>query len=85
MTFTPTDSTDYTSAMATVTINVVQAAPQASANPVNFTYGTPLADNQLSGTATWTVGGSVSPVPGSWSYSSGDGTVLSAAPARASL
>jgi uncharacterized repeat protein (TIGR03803 family) len=76
VTFTPTDGTDYTTATATVTINVDQAASQASANPVNLTYGTSLADGQLSGTATWTVGGTVVTVLGSWSFTSALGTVL---------
>jgi streptogramin lyase len=78
VTFTPDDTTDYTSATATVTINVLQATPVVSVNPVNLTYGTALADSQLSGTATWTVGGTVMTVDGSWSYGSALGTVLSA-------
>ena len=68
VTFTPTDSTDYAGATKTVTINVDQAAPEVSVNPVNLTYGTPLANSQLSGTATWTVGGNEVTVPGTWSY-----------------
>ncbi len=76
--FTPTDSNDYTGATQTVTINVAQAVPAVSVNPVNLTYGTPLANSQLSGTATWTVDGNVVTVPGSWSYTSAAGTVPSA-------
>ena len=76
--FTPTDSTDYTGATATANINVEQAAPELGVNPVNLTYGTPLANGQLTGSATWTVGGNVVAVPGSWSYTSSAGTVLDA-------
>ena len=68
MTFTPTDGTDYVPVTITVLINVAQAAPQVSAKPVSLTYGTPLADSQLTFPATWTVGGAVVTVPGSWSY-----------------
>ena len=74
--FTPTDGTDYLRVTITVIINVAQASPQASANPVNLTYGTPLANEQLSGSATWTVDGTVVVVPGSWSFTSDLGTVL---------
>jgi hypothetical protein len=37
-----------------------------------------LANGQVSGTATWTVGGTVVAVPGSWSFTSALGTVLNA-------
>ena len=45
VTFTPTDTTDYTSATATVTINVLdKATPTITwANPADITYGTALA------------------------------------------
>ena len=60
VTFTPTDTTDYTTASATVTVNVAQATPTVvSVNPVNITYGTALDNGQLSGTASWTVNGSL--------------------------
>jgi hypothetical protein len=45
-------------------------------NPVTLTYGTPLADDVLSGAAAWTVGGAVVPIPGSWLFTSARGTVL---------
>ena len=48
--FTPTDTNDYRAASATATINVAQATPTVSVNPVNITYGTTLADGQLGGT-----------------------------------
>ena len=76
VTFTPTDSTDYTGATATVSINVDRATPELSVYPVNLTYGPPLANGQLIGSATWTVGGNVLTVPGSWSYTTSAGTVL---------
>ncbi len=78
VTFTPTDTADYRSIAATATINVAQARPGVNVDPVNLTYGTPLANSQLTGTANWTVGGNQVTVPGSWSYPLAAGTVLSA-------
>ncbi len=75
VTFTPTDSTDYTAASKTVKINVNRAVPVASLSPVVLAYGTPLSNSQLTGTAVWTVGGTAVTVPGSWSYTSATGTV----------
>ena len=70
MTFTPTDTADYTSATATATINVQQAAPTITwANPADITYGTPLGATQLDATAS---------VPGTFAYSPAAGTVLDA-------
>ena len=40
--------------------------PQVSVNPVDLTFGTVLADSQLSGTATVTVGDQVTSVSGSY-------------------
>src|SRR5439155_27223543 len=54
--FTPTDTIHYTTASTTVTVNVAQATPAVSVNPVNITYGTALANSQLSGTASYVVG-----------------------------
>jgi hypothetical protein len=76
VTFTPTDGTDYLTVTITVIINVAQTAPVVSVNPINLSYGTPLANSQLSGPATWTKGGSVVTVPGSWSFTSALGTLL---------
>jgi len=78
VTFTPIDSTDYTTATTTVVVNVAQATPQESVNPVNITYGTALANGQLSGTATWIVAGQSVSVAGTFSYTSAAGTVLPA-------
>ena len=48
VTFTPTDTTDYTTATATATINVLQATPTITwANPANIVYGTALSGTQL--------------------------------------
>ena len=48
VTFTPTDSTDYTSATATTTIVVSQATPSITWNaPSPIVYGTALGSSQL--------------------------------------
>ena len=60
-------------------MNVAQATPTVvSVNPVNITYGTALANGQLSGTAAWTVNGSPITVAGTFTYTSAAGTVLNA-------
>ena len=77
VTFTPADSTDYTTASFSATVNVAQATPTvAGVNPVTVTYGTALANGQLSGTIQWTVGGSTVSVAGTLAYTSAVGTVL---------
>ena len=77
MTFTPDDSIDYSSVQTTVTVDVVTASPSLFVNPVNITYGTPLADTQLTGTATAVIAGQITNIPGSFSFGAGDGTILS--------
>src|SRR5204863_479238 len=68
VTFTPTDTTNYTSATATVTIDVAQAAPTITwAAPAGITYGTALSAAQLNAT---------SPVPGSFAYTPAVGALL---------
>jgi len=53
ITFTPTDTTDYTSAGATVTLNVLPATPTITwTNPANIVYGTALSVTQLNATAS---------------------------------
>jgi hypothetical protein len=70
VTFTPTDTADYSTATATVSITVNKAAPVLSwPAPVAITYGTPLSATQLDATTS---------VPGTFSYSPGAGAVLSA-------
>src|SRR5208337_2449026 len=68
--FTPTDTTDYTTATATATINVLPATPTISwSNPANIVYGTALSGTQLDATAS---------VPGTFTYTQAAGTVLGA-------
>ena len=75
MTFTPTDTTDYSAVTTTATINVAKATPVITwANPANITYGTALGATQLDATASF--GGSV--ITGSFTYSPAPGTVLGA-------
>jgi len=70
VTFTPTDTTDYTTATAQVTLTVSQATPTITwATPTAITYGTALSSTQLDATAS---------VPGTFFYSSPAGTVLTA-------
>jgi Bacterial Ig-like domain (group 3)/Beta-propeller repeat len=68
--FSPTDSTDYTSTTAAVTLQVSRATPAIKwPNPVPITYATPLGATQLNATAS---------VPGTFAYSPAAGSVLSA-------
>jgi hypothetical protein len=70
VTFTPTNTTNYTGVGASVTLQVSQAAPKITwANPAAITYGTVLSSLQLNATAS---------VPGSFVYSPPAGTVLAA-------
>jgi hypothetical protein len=79
VTFTPTDTTDYvTQTNLSVTVNVGKATPNVTVNPVNLTYGTALANSQLSGTATFIVNGTKVSVPGTYRYTSKAGKVLPA-------
>ncbi len=77
VTFTPTDTTDYTTATATAVINVSQATPTITwANPAPITYGTALSGTQLDATSSWTVGGVNGSVAGTFTYTPATGTVL---------
>ncbi len=68
--FTPTDSTNYTGATATVALLVNQATPKiAWSAPTVITYGTALGSTQLNATSS---------VPGAFTYSVPAGTVLNA-------
>jgi hypothetical protein len=70
VTFTPTDTTDYTTATATTTIVVSQATPGVVwTTPASIVYGTALSSTQLDATAS---------VPGTFSYSPAAGKVLGA-------
>ena len=67
VTFTPTDTTDYTTATKTVTLTVTQAAPVITwNNPASIVYGTALSATQLNATAS---------VAGSFVYTPAAGTV----------
>ena len=69
-TFMPSDSTDFTSATATVYLNVDQATPTVTwSNPADICYPTPLSGGQLNATAS---------VDGSFTYAPAAGTVLGA-------
>ncbi len=62
----------------TLDVTVNQATPTLNIKPVNITFGTALANGQLSGaSASWTVGGTVVSVTGTFAYNS-PGTVLGA-------
>jgi hypothetical protein len=68
VTFTPTDSTDYTTATATTTITVVQATPAITwSSPAPIAYGTGIGSSQLDATAS---------VPGTFAYNPAAGTIL---------
>lgn len=68
--FTPTDATDYTTAIASVALQVNQAATTVSwTTPAPITYGTLLSGTQLNATAS---------VPGSFVYTPPAGTLLNA-------
>lgn len=74
VTFLPSDTTDYTSAMATVQLRVNRAAPAlAWATPGEITYGTVLGAAQLNATAD---------ISGGFTYAPVVGTLLNAGPAQ---
>jgi hypothetical protein len=68
--FAPTDATDYSTATASVSLQVNQATPIITwATPAPVLYGTALSSVQLDATAS---------VPGNFVYTPGAGTVLAA-------
>ena len=70
VTFTPSDTTDYTTAQDSTTITVNGGSATVTwPTPSPITYGTPLSSTQLDATAS---------VPGTFSYSPPAGTVLHA-------
>ncbi len=70
VTFTPTNTTRYTTATGTVALQVNQATPKITwAKPAAITYGTAISGTQLDATVS---------VAGSFAYSPSVGTVLSA-------
>ena len=77
VTFTPSDTTDYTAATSTVTLTVNQATPTITwATPVAITYGTALSATQLDASST---------AAGNFSYTPALGTVLGAGPQTLSV
>src|SRR5205807_9296239 len=70
VTFTPTDTSNYTVATATVQLIVNKATPTITwATPAAITYGTSLSDAQLNASTTG---------PGIFVYTPAAGSVLSA-------
>jgi hypothetical protein len=55
---------------------VMLATPQVAVNPINISYGTALANSQLTGTASFVENGTTVSVPGAFTYTSAAGTVL---------
>src|SRR5262249_21743849 len=78
VTFTPTDTAHYTTATASVPLNVLKATPTISwPQPADIVSGTALASTQLDATASWTVAGVNGSVAGTFTYTPAAGTVLS--------
>ena len=76
-TFTPTDTANYTTASATVSINVSKATPTITwSNLSSITYGTKLSNAQLDASASNQLSGN--PVPGFFFYTQPVGTLLNA-------
>ena len=74
--FTPTDTTNYTTATRSVTLIVTKAAPVVTwAAPAGISQGTPLSATQLDATATGVTGAAL---PGTFVYTPAAGTVLGA-------
>jgi hypothetical protein len=72
VTFTPTDTTDYTSKAQTVVLSVAQATPAVTwTTPAAVTFGTALSAAQLNATAS---------VPGTFAYSPALGSVPATGP-----
>jgi hypothetical protein len=70
VTFTPTDSADYTTALSSVTLKINQATPIITwATPAPIAFGSALTGVQLDATAS---------VPGTFVYNPGAGTSLAA-------
>jgi len=73
VTFTPTDTTDYTTATATVQLTINKVTPTiAWATPAAIAYGTPLNATQLDATANGVAGGGLA---GAFVYNPAAGTV----------
>jgi PKD repeat protein len=67
--FTPTDSTNYTTASTDVTINIIKGTPEITwSNPTEIIYGTALSSTQLNADAG---------IPGTYTYNPASGVVMS--------
>jgi hypothetical protein len=74
VTFTPTDTTDYSTASTTVPLSVSPATPAINwSAPAAITYGTALGATHLNATSA---------VTGSFAYSPAAGTLLTAGPQK---
>jgi hypothetical protein len=74
--FTPTDTVNYNSGSADVTINVLKVTPVITwSNPAGITYGTALSATQLNAVEA-------SSIAGTFAYTPASGTVLSAGPGQ---
>jgi sugar lactone lactonase YvrE len=81
-TFTPTDTTDYTTAKASVALKITASRPTITwATPAAITYRTALTASQLDATATY----NGSAVAGTFVYTPAKGTVLTAGPRTLSV
>jgi autotransporter-associated beta strand protein len=70
--FTPTDTADYASASASVTLNVTKANPQITwPEPAGLFHGQPLTSTQLD---------AIADIPGTFAYSPDVGTLLPTQP-----
>jgi autotransporter-associated beta strand protein len=79
VTFTPTDTADYTAVSTTAAVSVGQATPTITwAAPPAIAYGTALGDTQLDAASSWTVGGAPGSVDGTFTYTPAAGQVLAA-------
>jgi hypothetical protein len=77
VTFTPTDSADYSAVTATVALQIYKATPPVTwTTPAPITYGTSLGAAQLNATAS---------IPGSFVYTPASGTLLNAGPQQLSV
>jgi len=73
--FTPTDTTDYSTTTARVPLTVNQATATITwATPAAITYGTALGSTQLNATASF----NGATIPGTFAYTPASGTVLNA-------
>ena len=85
LTFTPTDTTDYTTAATTVSLTVNKATPAITWAPAAITYGTTVAGSESGDTESWVVNGSTVTVAGTSSYSPAGTTLPSAGTTSLSL